>query len=435
MDTRYADIAARLWSHPSYEVFGGLDFLAFVKEYAERDDLLYNLLCTNPPYVRHHHLTLEQKSELKQRVENTLGLRPSGLSGLYVYFVLLAHTVLAKGAVASWLIPSEFLVVNYGEVLREYLLKHVTLKQIHKFDSAEVQFDDALVSSCIVTYVVEEPTGSYEFIYSHGGAVSAPSEVRQVGSESLSPRSKWTFMQSGLHNKPDNQQSTRVGDLFDVKRGIATGSNRFFMVDTETIEAYEIPDQFLKPILPSPRYIKNEIVRGNDNGFPLVDGAKYLLDCNLPSDIVAERYPGLWRYLQEGIVQGISDGYLCANRKIWYAQEQRDPALYMATYMSRSRSKTINPFRFFLNLSDAVGTNVFLLLYPKPAFKRALYGQGDRMLEILALLNGLAGEYVISEGRTYGGGLHKLEPGELANLSLGKQLDWYTVPRQLSLAF
>jgi hypothetical protein len=85
-------------------------------------------------------------------------------------------------------------------------------------------------------------------------------------------------------------------------------------------------------------------------------------------------------------------------------------------------------------LSEAIGTNVFLLLYPKPALKAAFEGRQERMLELLDTLNGLAREQVLGEGRTYGGGLHKLEPNELANLRLDKMPEWLQTHAQLKLA-
>jgi methylase of polypeptide subunit release factors len=69
-----------------------------------------DVLVANPPYVRHHHLAFEDKLRLQSRVLRELGIQISGLSGLYVYFILLADRLLRAGAVASWLIPGEFCI-------------------------------------------------------------------------------------------------------------------------------------------------------------------------------------------------------------------------------------------------------------------------------------------------------------------------------------
>ena len=55
-------------------------------------------------------------------------------------------------SLSIWLIPSEFMDVNYGSALKEYLLNRVDLVRIHRFDPNEVQFEDALVSSAVVWF-------------------------------------------------------------------------------------------------------------------------------------------------------------------------------------------------------------------------------------------------------------------------------------------
>jgi hypothetical protein len=57
------------------------------------------------------------------------------------------------------------------------------------------------------------------------------------------------------------------------------------------------------------------------------------------------------------------------------------------------------------------------------------------MLEILSLLSDLKPEDMINGGRTYGGGLHKLEPKELANIRLPNLPDWAQPVRQQELMF
>src|SRR5205809_2928871 len=78
----------------------------------------FRLLLTNPPYVRHHHLAAEEKLRLQHLVRHALGIKISGLAGLYCYFLLLADQWLEPGALSVWLIPSEFMDVNYGDAIR-----------------------------------------------------------------------------------------------------------------------------------------------------------------------------------------------------------------------------------------------------------------------------------------------------------------------------
>jgi adenine-specific DNA-methyltransferase len=75
-------------------------------------DRRYNLILTNPPYVRHHHLAREDEARLLRIASERLGVPISGLAGLYAQFLLPADAWLADGGLGIWLIPSEFMDVN-----------------------------------------------------------------------------------------------------------------------------------------------------------------------------------------------------------------------------------------------------------------------------------------------------------------------------------
>ena len=63
----------------------------------------------------------------------------------------------------------------------------------------------------------------------------------------------------------------------------------------------------------------------------------------------------------------------------------------------------------------ATAPNVYLMLYPKPALASELTRNPQLIRSIWTALNRLPPQALIGEGRVYGGGLHKIEPAELAN--------------------
>jgi hypothetical protein len=75
-----------------------------------------------------------------------------------------------------------------------------------------------------------------------------------------------------------------------------------------------------------------------------------------------------------------------------------------------------HPFRFILNRSNAIAPNVYLMLYPIGLLAELLHRKPDADVEVLALLSEITADELKGEGRTYGGGLHKIEPQELARL-------------------
>jgi adenine-specific DNA-methyltransferase len=157
------------------------------------------------------------------------------------------------------------------------------------------------------------------------------------------------------------------------------------------------------------------VIEADADGYPRLKRSLVVIDCDLPEGRVRDGYPDFWSYLQEGRERGIPLGYLASRRSPWYAQERRDPAPFLCTYMGRRRANG-NPFRFFLNRSRAIAANVYLMLYPKGPLRAALDSSPELAGVVLSQLQSIAGDRLMSEGRVYGGGLHKLEPKELSSL-------------------
>ena len=90
------------------------------------------------------------------------------------------------------------------------------------------------------------------------------------------------------------------------------------------------------------------------------------------------------------------------------------PDLFV-NYIGRSGAGK-SPFRFFINRSKAIATNGYLMIYIKPEYKSLLEDESNGNLQ--SLVRCLTKEVLINGGRSYGGGLYKLEPSELANIPL-----------------
>jgi hypothetical protein len=91
--------------------------------------------------------------------------------------------------------------------------------------------------------------------------------------------------------------------------------------------------------------------------------------------------------------------------------------------MGRQDSGRDRPFRFILNHSRATATNVFLMLYPKPALAKVLSKKPVLLKEVWQALDRMDDRALMGEGRVSGGGLHKLEPRELGNAITQKILE------------
>ena len=374
----------------------------------------FNLIICNPPYVRHHHLQNGDKVRLRERTYNASGMKISGLAGLYCHFLGLAHAWMTDNAIGGWLIPSEFMDVNYGKAVKHYLLNKVTLLHIHRFNPNEVQFADALVSSAVVWFRNTPPPPFHAVKFTYGGTLLSPKLIREIPSHNLTHEAKWTrFPGADVRNKVI---TPTLSDFFRIKRGLATGNNDYFILDHEEIASRNLPMEAFRPILPSPRYLRTNEVEADEDGVPLLNRQLFLLDIALPEDEIKDFSLPLYNYLQSGRSRKVHDRYLCRHRRPWYAQENRPPAPIICTYLGRGDTNDGRPFRFILNNSKATMANVYLAMYPTPTLARAIEKDSTLLRRIWEVLNKMPPERLLGEGRVYGGGLHKLEPRELANV-------------------
>ena len=407
-DEDFFSAAKKLWSDTNINLMN--------EDFTQVDCLKkVNLLISNPPYVRHHYISQEKKAVLSTMVKRETGLSLSGLAGLYCYFILAAHKWLAPNAISGWLIPSEFMDVNYGGKLKDYLLNNVRLLRVHRYNPENCKFDDALVSSCVVWFRNEKVTENYDVEFSFGGTHEKPEISRSVDRDILEKYKKWTHLSDETSGGEHSEISDipTLGDFFTIKRGLATGDNDFFILSKEQINELNLDMDFFIPILPSPRHLKCDEVFGDINGYPQLDTQYFLLSCILPEDEIKEKYPSIWNYLKRG-KDTTAQKYLCKNRKVWYYQENRVATPFLCSYMGRRNSEHNAPFRFILNHTNAIATNSYLMLYPKAVLQEMIIQTPGILCEIWNILTSITAKDLESEGRVYGGGLKKIEPKELS---------------------
>jgi adenine-specific DNA-methyltransferase len=426
IDPAFAEAATRLWGAAGLDVRTE-DFCTASPPKGNKEKA--TLVVCNPPYVRHHHLDSERKTRLRAEAASC-GFAVSGLAGLYSYFMLLAHRWTAPGGVGVWIVPAEFLDVNYGVVLKDYLRRRVTLLRVHRFDPADVQFTDALVSSLVVVFRNEAPTIGHEVELTIGGKLSSPHSHTAVALTELDKGMKWGPLFSGRSGESSRHDTLRIGELFFVKRGLATGANDYFILPRDKANELRLPPQFLRPILPSPRAVPGTSIESNGDGFPKDIPELVLLDCPLTLEQAEKEFPPLGEYLAVGKSLGIPERYLPAHRRLWCTQEVRPPAPILCTYMGRQSGG--RALRFIRNRSKATAPNVYLLLYPKPSLCALMETEVellDFIFEGLTEVSSRLGEC----GRVYGGGLNKIEPSELATLEMPPSLiDRYPVLAKLN---
>lgn len=260
---------------------------------------------------------------------------------------------------------------------------------------------------------------------SFGGSLLAPVTSASVACRTLNAERKWSGFPSAKQNPNKRQEQGCLGDLLFIKRGLATGSNNFFILSVEKADELGVPKEFRRPILPGPRYIEADIIHRDEDGYPITTPRLVLIDCALPEVEVKARHPMFWPYLETGIGAGIHATYLASRRMPWYSQEKRPPAPFLSTYMGRARDGK-KPFRIIWNRSDVTAHNVYLLLYPKPDLAAALARNPLLYFIVFEQLHAIEGDAFIGEGRVYGGGVHKMEPREMERVPVKRLIEVLT---------
>lgn len=384
-----------------------------------------NMMIVNPPYNRHEQIPEDYRKHAQELAKAQTGIKVMADSGLYVYHLLIMDKWLCEGGIGVWLLPSIFLQARYAKSVRQYLTSNVQLLRLHVYDETSLQFGDTMISTTIIVFRKLNECKDSRVIVTYGDSLSNPTFEKEINIECFRENIKnWHSivfqMSDDLVGLAPKSTEIVFSSLFDIKRGLATGANSFFILKQSEAERHGIPKCALKPILPKSRYLNSLIINSKKDGYPDVTPQLVLIDCSLSEEEIQSKYPKFYSYLQtaktsngEGIP--ITDRCLIKGRHPWYKQENREPPLYLLTYMGRNKSN-LPPLYFLLNKSKAVASNTYILLYPKPWLKKVLKEDSALYIALLTSLNESAKQIISGQTRVYSGGLHKLEPTELKEL-------------------
>ena len=123
-----------------------------------------------------------------------------------------------NNGVAAWLIPSEFMDVNYGVALKGYLTDPVTWIRVHRFDHSEVQLGDALVSSVVLVFRKSNPPAKHSVQFTFGGTLTGPLAGEMVTLDQLRTSRKWTTHPTHARNDRHTMSDGNRPSLGEIGR-------------------------------------------------------------------------------------------------------------------------------------------------------------------------------------------------------------------------
>jgi len=353
------------------------------------------LFVGNPPYVRHHLIEPRWKEWLSATARSQC-LEASQLAGLHVYFFLATASLGRPRDYGSFITSAEWLDVNYGALVRALLLGPLGGESIHVLEPTTIAFEDAATTAAITCFRMgSRPTGIRmrrvkaveDLDRLHGG--------QEIKRERFEEERRWTTLTRARRRIPEGY--VELGDLCRVHRGAVTGSNTTWVVPTGAL--VDLPESVLFPCVTRARelFVAATVLECHDHLRRVID---------IPDDldqVASSDRTRVERFLRAAKRGGAARGYIARHRKAWWSVGLREPAPILATYMAR------RPPAFVRNEAEARHINIAHGLYPRqPLPERA----------IIRLAEALRASASTDHGRTYAGGLTKLEPKEMERIAV-----------------
>lgn len=382
-----------------------MDFHVFCNLSGER----YDLIVGNPPYIRYQYFNRYQQDEA-EKIFKRVKLKYSKLTNAWVSFVIGSAILLKEKGKIGLVLPAEILQVSYAKQLREFLsnfFNKISIVSFKKLVFPEIQQEVVLLlceknqsDSHLIEHIELEDIRSLDDI--DVTLIKSPS--KQIDFKS----NKWTFYfldqkEIDFLEKISKESSIPlIGDYTDVEVGITTGANSFFTVPTSTVKGFEL-ENYARPLVG--RSVQVSSIKFTKEDWKQNANSKaraYLLVFPTISEIKNNKK--VLEYLFIGEQKKIHRGYKCRIRDEW----QIVPSLWV-------------PDAFFIRRNN---------LYPKLIINEANAYSTDTMHRLrlkenastcalaASFFNSLSFAYSEISGRSYGGGVLELMPGEVKKIRL-----------------
>jgi adenine-specific DNA-methyltransferase len=402
-----AETADNVRPHLPHLVLG--NFLKLTR--ADFGNHAFDVILGNPPYVRLHTMDTDDRMAARKAVPPTCVL--DAKASLWAYFPLHAFKVLTPGGRMGWILPETLLHAKYG---REVL------------NWATQNFD-----KCIAVSLRErcfESEGAKErvvvlLLVGSGGKASQGVEMVEFASAQeciaslprLATTSAPGLPQLNGHAVPHlvsniaataaqvleaSEELKRFGDFADVKIGVVTGNNKFFVLDDEQRASAQLNRRHFQRVVSKFADLGETVVFSTKSfeKAPKADRKSWLL-CPNPESLDRR----LARHLKTYEAVAIQENRTMEKRSNWQVPVLGEPPDAFFRYMGK-----IGP-RIVLNETGHFCTNTIHRVF----FNKGISKTVKRAI-CLSLHSSYSQLYAEFEGRQYGSGVLKFEPSETKRL-------------------
>lgn len=372
----------------------------------------------NPPYIRHHRLGAERKARLQRIAVQALGRPLDGRTGIHVFFLIHALTMLRAGGALSFILSSDVCEGVFARALWEWIGRRFRVEAVVTFEPSATPFPGVDTNPVVLMIRNLAPEGRFTWarIKSAGGDRFARWVVDGMPACSTETilaekRDLAVGIRAGISRRVQlaHEPEFKLGDFVRVMRGVATGANEFFCLTSEQAASLRIPADLLVRAVGRTRDVPGDEVQLSDlDALDREGRATYLF---APDGRRMEEFPrAVQRYLAHGEELGLPGRPLIAQRRPWYKMEHRVPPPFLFAYLGRRSA------RFIANKAGAWPLTGFLCVYPRTDERKALAPIGD-LLGTPDLVAGLE-----AVAKSYGSGALKVEPRALERLAVPSDL-------------
>ena len=371
----------------------------------------FDAILGNPPYISHHNMDVSQKENAHAMLSRA-DLNLSAKASLWAYFLIHGIRFIKDGGRMAWVLPGSFLNANYGKDVHEILIKNFDKVTAIVLNERIFLLEGAEERSVIVICENRGAKPANDLAIHYADSVAALEELfsssmlsheenkfsGRVAYDLLPNDSKRAldsiFMHSAIYN---------FGDVADVKIGIVTGDNKFFILNKHKFKENRLTKATFKPIVTKFRMIAGLALTQDDIDLEVNSGMKCIL---VDTTNIRSNSSALIEYLETYPSDKFKANKTFAKRKIWHkADDGNTPCAFMS-YMQHNGPKIA------LNTARSTSTNSVHRVYFRNISKQI---QKMAAISFVSTLTQISAEI---EGRSYGSGVLKQEPSEAKRIKI-----------------
>jgi methylase of polypeptide subunit release factors len=355
----------------------------------------------NPPFVRGDVRRRAGAAALAQ------GVRVSGLASSWAPLLVHASSFLKPDGRIAMVVPAELLSVGYAEPIRQWLRRR--FKSVHLVLFDRLQFHDA--EEQVILLVAQGTGGCSAFNLHEVNDAEELQNLHVFDAEAFTPRDtgKWTELLvpdevRGILRNTKTDEFHALENFGRIELGTVTGANKFFTLSEATRVEYNLTEgkHVRRTVPPGSRHLTGlRFTAGQWEQLRLKGERVWLLDPAQGTKTAG----GFGRYVALGKQLEVDQGYKCSGRTPWWRPPVQGTPDMFFTYMSHVTPRLI---------ANEAGTSYVNSMHGL-TLREDVHDTTREALPFV-MLNTLTMLSAEITGRSYGGGILKMEPREASQL-------------------